>query len=518
MNQRVPISKKLLLVNSASAVVARLINVAVMLWVVQYLFKMAGTGEVAVLGLVTYVILAIPIFTAIFTWALSRHVTEAYAQGNDGLVTEITSTMFAVLVPVGALVLALGLLFLKYVDVVFPIPPDLVTDARIMLSLLFVQVVVRLVAAPFAVGLFVHQRFVLLNVIDTTSTFLRVVILAVLFLGIGPRALWMVVAQVAAYALQDVAKVAVSMWIMPSLRFDRRQIRGRTARSLIGFNTWAVANHLAWFLHDSGPTMVLYRFASPLDVGTLYVPSVADIQIRNLVQTTTIPMLPVLTAMSATDQMDRLRRNFLRGCRWSLWLVMYFVVCLVVFRAEVMRLYFQETYPLYAASSLVLGLLLAAHAFYLPRLMFMKVAFAMGRVGAAISINLVSQICNFALMLYLVIGLHAGAVGTALSTLSIEIVWFVLIWTPFIAWFMKVPLGQYVREACLWGWAPAVACTLFCEIVRRTVHPTGLLSVGLCMLTGLVVYLAVLLGGCLADADRADLKRVMATLVARFSN
>ena len=278
MNERVPISKKLLLVNSASAAVARLINVAVMLWVVRYLYTMAGTEEVAVLGLVTYVVLAIPIFTSIFTWALSRHVTEAYAQGNDGLVTEITSTMFAVLIPVGSLVLALGLLLLTYVDALFPISPDLVTDVRIMLSLLFVQVVVRLVASPFAVGLFVQQRFVLLNVIDTTSTFLRVVILAVLFLGIGPRALWWVVAQVAAYTFQDVAKVTVSMWIMPSLRFDSRQIRWPTAGSLIGFNTWAVANHLAWFIHDSGPTMILYRFASPLEVSTLYVPSVADIR------------------------------------------------------------------------------------------------------------------------------------------------------------------------------------------------------------------------------------------------
>ena len=101
----------------------------------------------------------------------------------------------------------------------------------------------------------------------------------------------MVVAQVVAYVFQDVAKVAASMWVMPSLRFRRRQIRWRTAGSLISFNTWAVVNQLAWFLHDSAPTILLYRFASPLAVNTLYVPSLADVQIRNFVQATTVPSI-----------------------------------------------------------------------------------------------------------------------------------------------------------------------------------------------------------------------------------
>jgi O-antigen/teichoic acid export membrane protein len=435
-------------------------------------------------------------------------VTEAFARGKDGLVTEITSSMFAVLVPVGAAILLIGLIFIQYVDTVFPIPADLLTDTRWMLSLLFGQMVIRMVAAPFAVGLFVHQRFVVLNVIETASTLIRVVLLAILFLGIGPRALWMIVAQVVAYAFQDVAKVVISMRMMPSLRFDRRRFRWGTARSLIGFNSWAMVNHLAWFFHDSAPTMILYRFASPLDVSTLYVPNLADLQIRNFFQSATVPMLPILTAMSATDQMERLRTSLLRGSRWSLWLIMYFVVCLVVFRTEVMQLYFGDKYPLYAASSLILGLLLTAHAVYLPRLMFMKVAFAMARVGAAISLNLASQVCNLVIMLYLVIGLGYGAVATALSTLSVEIVWFIVVWAPLSAWLVKVPMWRFIRDGCIRGWVPAVACALFCEYLRRAFQPAQFIPVALCMLAGLVVYLAVLWTICVTEADRADMRRL----------
>lgn len=512
MNQRVQISKKLLLVNSVSSAVARVINVAVMLWVVRYLYQMAS-AEIPVLYVVTSVIMIIPIFTAIFTWALSRHVTEAYAQGDDSRVTEITSTMFAVLVPVGLLIFALGLVLIQHVDAVLEIPEGLVTDARIMLSLLFVQVVIRLVAAPFAVGLFVQQRFVMLNVIDTSSTILRVVLLAVLFLAIRPRALWMVVAQVAAYAFQDVARVIISVRILPALRFHRRLVRWQTATSLIGFNTWAIGNHLAWFLHDSAPPLALNRFGTWLDTNTLYLPAMADVQLRTFVQTATIPLLPILTAMQATDQMQRLRNSFLRGCRWLLWLVMYLVVCLVVFRDEVMRV-LQANDPTYAHSGIVLGLLLTAYFSYLPRLMLMKVAFAMGHIRAAISLNLASQLCNLGVMLYLVAYLRTGAVGVAISTLSIEVVWFVLVWGPLSAWLIRIPLSQFVREGFLWGCAPAVACALFCQLLQSYIHPIGVIPVGLCMLAGLPVYIVVLLSGCLTNADRADFRRLKAKLVS----
>ena len=245
-----------------------------------------------------------------------------------------------------------------------------------------------------------------------------------------------------------------------------------------------------------------------MDVKTLYVPAQADIQLRNFVQSSTIPLLPVLTAMQATDQLSRLRNSFLRGCRWSMWLILYFVACLVVFRDEVMQLYFSGTATNYSHSGIVLGLLLMAHVSYLPRLMLMKVALATARVAAVISYNLASQVCNAALMFCAVAWLGTGAVGIAISTLSIEIVWHILVWGPLSSRLVELPLSQYVRQVCIEGAVPAIACGLACELLRRLVHPASILPLALCGLAGLLVYAATLLGGCLSPADRADLDRL----------
>ena len=191
--------------------------------------------------------------------------------------------------------------------------------------------------------------------IELASTLVRIALLAVLIFGIGPRVMWVVVAQVVSNLIQDVGKTVCSLRLMPALRFRRREIRWHSARTLIGFNAWSVLNHVAWFIHDSAPAVILNRFASPIEVSTLLVPMTADVQLRNFVQSTTIPMLPMLTAMQATNQVDRLRSGFLRGSRLSLWLIMYFVVSLTVYREEVMGLFLHSAFDTYPDSGMVLG-------------------------------------------------------------------------------------------------------------------------------------------------------------------
>ena len=148
MNQRVQISKRLLLTNTVSAAITRIANVVILLWVVRYLYQ-AASDEIPVLYVVTAVITVVPVFTSIFTWALSRHVTEAYAQGNDRRVTEITSTIFSVLLLVSLCILAAGSVAIYYIGhIIGDIPPHLVGDARWMFSLLLVQITTRLLLAP----------------------------------------------------------------------------------------------------------------------------------------------------------------------------------------------------------------------------------------------------------------------------------------------------------------------------------------------------------------------------------
>ncbi len=84
---RVPISKRLVAINSVSSILAKLVNVAVLLWTYQYLISRVPVEEFATYSVVLAITTILSVFFTIFTSALSRFVVEAYAKGDRSRVT-----------------------------------------------------------------------------------------------------------------------------------------------------------------------------------------------------------------------------------------------------------------------------------------------------------------------------------------------------------------------------------------------------------------------------------------------
>ena len=169
MASRVEISKRLVLINTAGTVVTRLLSVSVFVWLQQYLLRRISPEEYSLLPILAAVMVFAPLLTTVLTGGIARYVTEAYAKGDERGVTQITSTIFPLLLGVSFLVLVGGGVFSWYVDRVLTIAPDRVWDARIMMSLMVFTLAFGLSATPFRLGTYVRQRFVLQNGIEFGS-------------------------------------------------------------------------------------------------------------------------------------------------------------------------------------------------------------------------------------------------------------------------------------------------------------------------------------------------------------
>jgi hypothetical protein len=102
MASRIEISKRLVLLNTASAVLTRAINVSLIVWLHQYLLRRISPEEYQLLPLLMSIIVLLPLMTAFLTAGLGRFMLTAYAQGDDRQVTQIVSTMFPLLLAAGS--------------------------------------------------------------------------------------------------------------------------------------------------------------------------------------------------------------------------------------------------------------------------------------------------------------------------------------------------------------------------------------------------------------------------------
>ncbi len=507
MNSRVEISKRLVLMNSASAALARLINVSIVVWLYQFLLRRISPEEYSLLPVLMSIILLLPLVTMILTSGLSRFLVAAYAQGDDRAVTQIVSTMFPLLLAAGFLLLTLGLVFSYYVDRILSIPPGQLWDARLMMFLLTLPIATRLPCSPFTVGLYVRQKLVLYNLINVGDQLFRLFLLFLLLVGIGARVLWVVVANVTAELCLIAVLVVVSRYAVPALRFRVHEIRWGRARELMSFGAWSFLGSVAFQLRQTLVLLTLNRMATPLDVAVYDLGSMPRRQIDAWSDVLGLSLYPVVTSMYAIGATSRLRNIYLRGGRIALWAALAVALPAMIYAQTLIRLYVGNTY-LEAGTVilLTLGCLPLANAAW----MLWYVANATGRVRATGLRSIVSQSAVVALAFYLAGVLGWGAVGAALASFSVGVVSSIFLLWPLGLRLADVRFGTWIRETLIPGATPGCLAAVVWVTLNVVVRPDSWATLALCTAVGALCYVAVLLVFCLEPADRRDLAEILA--------
>ncbi len=507
MSSRVEISKKLVLINSASSIAARVLNISVLVWLQQYLLAHISAEEYSLYPLLVAVLVFVPLITSILTWGLGRYVVEAYARGDEQRVTRIVSTMVPLLSGVALLLVAGGALLAWNIDRFLTIAPERVWDARFMLMVMVFSAAARLPLAPYGLGLYVRQKFVLQNSLQVVAELMRIGLLLTLLLGVSTRVIWVPVAQAAAYLSIEVVRIIISRRLIPALRWRRGMFDWSIAREVSTFGAWNFVNQAAETVRTAADPIILNKLAgaaAAVQVTCFHLGHLAYYHIAAVAYMATGPVKPVLTALHATGDRPRLGRAYVRGCRYGLWTALLAGVPLMVFAREFFTLY---TDARYLPAATVMTLLLAQYPLSFTSLLLPSIAEAQAQLRAITLISLLMNVLNIGLSIYLVGALGLGAMGAALARLIISILSQPL-YMPLGIRLAGVSWRTWLRETLWLGWAPALAAAPVWLAARWLLRPDDWLSLGACFLLGAVAYLGSLLLFCLEPHERADLRRV----------
>ena len=511
---RVPISKRLVLINSLSGIATRLLSVGVFAWVIQYLMKRIPEQELALLPVVISLAMILPLLQTILTSGLSRFVTEAYARNDLNRITGIVSSQLPLLVVGAIIVTVLGGVVAWHVDSILDIPAPLLGKARFMILLIVARIAIGMVLAPFNTGLYANQRFLLQNVVGIASSLLRIGLMVGLILGIGPNVEWVIVAHIASQLFGDIATSLISVRLLPALRFRAGSFNWHTAKEVVSFGGWSFLSEAANLIRRAADAPLLNIFATPVAVNDFFLGSLFETQLRQMAIAASLPLLPALTAMHAHQQNTRLAGAFLRGSRIALWMSMFLAVPLIAYSHDLFALYLGSAYREHVDAANVMIILLLGFPLTYPTMLYYHVANAKGEIRRIAILSIVSQLLNLALTLFLVGQLRKGAIGSASATLlSFAIVWPLGFW-PAALHSLKIPWREFFVESLAPGFFPAgIAAVVSCLSVQL-LGDSNLMRVLVGVPVSFIVYLLAM-AYVFKPADRADIARMRQSI--RFS-
>ncbi len=503
----VPISKRLVLINSVSGLATRVLTVGVFAWVIQYLLKRVPEEEFTLLAIVTSFAMVLPLLQIVLTGGLSRFVTEAYARNDLAGVTRIVSSQFPLLLAGAVVMLIAGSAVAWNIHHILNISPAFVGKARIMMLLVVGRMAIGMAIAPFNTGMYAKQRFVLHNAIDIASSLVRMMLMVGFLLLIGPNVEWVVVANITSQLFGLFSSTVISMRLLPALRFRLAYFDWDICRRVLGFGGWNFVTESANLIRRAADAPLLKVLSTPVAVNDFYLGSIFESQLRGLAITASHPLMPALTAMHAHEQHERLAAVFLRGARILLWASMFLAVPMIVFSHDLFSLYLGPKYLAHRAAANVMILLLLGFPFTYPTMMFFRIAYAQGNLGPLAIRGFASQVLNLALTLVLIGWFQMGAIGSALATIVSIALFEPLVNWPLALRTLEIPWRRFVTQTLVPGLFPSAIAACVALVSMALVGPSSIarvaIGVPLCTLTYAVGLLLAL-----KPADRADLARV----------
>lgn len=497
-----------LMMNSASGLAERFVNLFVQVWLYQYLIKRISPEEYSLYPIVTALLVFVPPLLVVLTSGLSRDTVEAHARNDDQRVTEITSTIFPLLLAAALGLALLAVVATIYLGFILKIAPENLSEARLMVLLLSGALSLRLILVPFGVGLYVRQKFVVLNALTMLQTVIRVGLLFVLLLGAGPRVLWVVVASVVTDVGILLVTTLLSVQALPALRFRFDRIRWRLLPGLMSFGFWNMIGSIGGMIRRSSDLLVLNWFATPIDVNTFQLASLTDNQMDSALTKMQEPLLPHMVALHTTGGPTALQTLFTRVGRYNLWAALLVATPLIAFRQQLWSLYLGSKFEVYREVPVVMVLLLVRYWIEMPIYLIGQTAYAMNRVRTLSILVIVQSVFNLAITVYFVHVLRMRAVGSALGTLIS-----VVIWSLFVAWKFSLNLMglEFVPwfKAAVWrGVLPSAVAGLFALGWRYWIEPETIPA--LLVATALVtsVYLLSIVLFCLDEDEYLQLKHL----------
>ncbi|MFC1735270.1 lipopolysaccharide biosynthesis protein [Candidatus Hydrogenedentota bacterium] len=513
MTERVEISKKLVLINSASSLAMRFLSLSVLIWLQQYLLKRITPEEYSLLPVLYSVMLFSPLLTTILTGGLGRFITIAYAKDDDEEITRICSTMFPILCVAGLLFLIGGWFFAWHIDKVLNIAPDRVWDARIMMAILMFSAAVRLPLALFAVGFFVRQKFVLQNIIGIGCTLFRLSLLFTLLFAVSTRVLWVVTAATAAELLNFAITCSISMRLVPALRFRLSRFRWAIAKEITSFGGWQFSMALGNTIRSALDPIVLNSFATPWDIACFHLAALPFQHLWQFIGMAKSTVNPALTAMHAASEKARLRAAFLQGNRISLWAFLLPAVPLALFSSQIIELYVGPNMWL---TAVLLQINFFSLLMLIPSAMFASIAEATGKLRGFCLLVLATHLVNLALTFFLVGGLGLGAMGSCISTAVASAIFYPLFIWPLSRKVLELGMKHWQREVLWPGILPTLGAIPVYAIGVFVIDAKTVFGLTCTIAIGGIVSVICLYTFAAREQDLEDFARVSAEVRKRL--
>ena len=435
------LEKKQILKNVGSSWSALGINVIVGIFLSPFIVHRLGDAAFGIWVLIFAITGYYGLFDLGIRSSIIRYVSKYAATGEQGKLAQFINTALFSYTGIGIVSMVLTALLSSSVESVFKVPPEMHSQARILLLMVGASVSVSFPLGVFGGMLEGLQRFYILNWTSIAATLARAALI-VYYLNRGYGLVTVALITVALPILSSIVRGIIVFRLCPvplGFRYvDRDSFRhmanygGTTFLVMVAARLRFRTDELVLGTMMSTVAVTWFNFGARIvDYAQEVVASLAQI------------FVPMSSHSDAVGDLDRVRKIYIAGNRVCAFLIFPITSLLLIFGKHIIRIWVGAHYV--PVSYPVLVVMIIPFALMLAQAASTRILFGLGKHQVMAAVTVIEGIANVILSIALVRPL--GIVGDALGT-AIPLSFTCLVFLPrHMKKQIGVPVGTFLREA-----------------------------------------------------------------------
>jgi O-antigen/teichoic acid export membrane protein len=479
--------KRNILTNAAVNWLGYAVDLGIAFFMSPVLVHALGDQQYGIWALVDSVLAYLTVLDLGVAASVVRYVARFEAAADQDKVNRVFSTSLCIFAVAGALALAVATGLALFAFPHFPIPQALLPRAQGMLVLLGINFGVGLPLGVFSCVLSALGRFPAINGIRVISLLVRTgLFLVIVHEGGGLLAIGFAITL--CNLLEQGGYAFAARHYLPRIRFALGFVDRETFRTIKNYTVDAFVALIAGRISFQTDALVIGWFLAPEQITLFMIGARLVNYSKDCLRVMTTVLTPAVSALEARGDEARIRRLFLDGTRYVLWLILPIQAGLMTLGKPFLELWMGPRYALLSYPTLVI--LSIPLTLAMAQSIGWRVLFATSRIRWLARALLMEALANLILSLALVKPL--GIEGVAWGTTIPNIFMFVAL-VAYMGRILRVSLVDYGRQAILKPLGPALLLAVFWLIAAPTETPTwpALVGVGVIGLSGYALVAGV---------------------------
>lgn len=252
-----------------------------------------------------FVSYAVIISTALDSYATRFIAIEYHKKQFDKANSYVSSAFFGDAV-IATAILAVGMLFVFFIDSFINVPPELLGSVKLLFSLVFVNFFFTTIETVFNSTAFIKNRLDRSNFVRAIGYAVEIIIYLVIFKFCSPHVWCVGIVMLAVTAINFIAAIWMFRSMTPELRVERKLCSMDAVKKLIGNGIWNSINSLGVTLNSGLDLLITNLLLSNLQMGQIAITKTIASIFSSLEAMLCQPFQPLLLKSYSEDNKEKL--------------------------------------------------------------------------------------------------------------------------------------------------------------------------------------------------------------------